>query len=61
MPEIQRCEFCKYVKGFGDVLTCRRYPPTNQSSWDHYQGLVVVWIRVNANDWCGEYKESENA
>lgn len=44
------CSNCRFFQPFG--YFCRRYPKQYAPKWNTFQFPVV-----DANDWCGEYKE----
>jgi hypothetical protein len=47
----RRCVDCAYSHANTEtiVLECRRYPPV-------IAGLEAVWVQVDTDDWCGEWR-----
>lgn len=53
------CQTCRFFYGRVDewsgTAQCRRYPPQNSSNEHPRGGPVVIWLKVERNDWCGEH------
>jgi len=54
MSDIETCKNCKFAEQFKKWLYCHRYPPILCSE----DG--VIFICVNDDDWCGEFKVKES-
>ena len=51
-----KCEQCKFSEQAGDILYCKRYPPTPILT---STGLSVKWPKVDKIEWCGEFKQKK--
>lgn len=47
--ECSNCSLSEKISG--NVLICKRYPPSAGWVLDRSR-----WVRVEPNDWCGEFK-----
>lgn len=66
----QRCELCRYwdrFHGSSAVGLCHRYPPTlvteidcNEDGGSYSVSPIQVRPTLEADDWCGEFKEKES-
>ncbi|WP_375188436.1 hypothetical protein [Sphingobium yanoikuyae] len=54
----QHCQDCRFLHR--SMMQCHRNPPLIRTSGAGTHG-ISEWPQVKANDWCGEWKEDENA
>jgi chlorite dismutase len=59
----ESCENCLFstYSGIG-YLACRRYPPQPVTAKEYLPDrYIIVWPLVKREDWCGEFKKSEES